>query len=586
MPKTLKLSTFLILIVLAAVLPILFFSAGVVQRLISARQEASARLLTRAADELALAVDQEIISTVRALETLATADALQNGNLRSFHARLGRALQTQPSWSSVLVHNPRGEWILNALAPYGTKLPTPPEPESIKTVIETKRPAVGRVIQVRADFHWPTPYGFAVRVPVLNFRGDVIYVLSAILSAQPMQELATRFSVTPGEWVRAIVDTNMTLAARSRDSEKHIGHPPSATLREMLKSRPESGIGRSTTLEKLKAYTAYRRAPFSGWYSAIAVPANVFEADAHRTSRRIALVAFVIVILSGIGALIFASSVKKSIAAAGRAAATLAEGRIPEMPTSRICEIADLRTSLQSASQLLRSRERAKDEFLANMSHELRTPLGIVLGMTDLLAQGDLNAEESRKGWEIVHRNGRQLAQVIGDILDLSKIEANRLTIEKMKFSLNALVRSVVEDFVGEANKKDLKINFEDRIGDTEIWSDSNRIRQVIFNLVGNAIKFTEKGAIEISLSEGGSGLYKVRVKDSGIGLTTEQQAQLFENFAQADTSHARKYGGTGLGLALSRKLARLFGGEVRLVHSEAGVGSEFELTLKNLGPA
>ncbi|MGZ3726826.1 MAG: response regulator, partial [Pseudobdellovibrio sp.] len=223
-----------------------------------------------------------------------------------------------------------------------------------------------------------------------------------------------------------------------------------------------------------------------------------------------------------------------------------------------------------------------KSAFLANMSHEIRTPLGIMLGFTDLIVDPKTSQEDREHFANVLKKNGEQLSVIINDILDLSKVEAGELRIELQNFSLQSVVEDVFSSFEVKAKEKKIRLtaNFSNETG-RHIMSDKVRVKQIIWNLIGNAIKFTDSGEINLHCSRNGN-FITVEVRDTGIGIPTEFQGSLFKPFSQVDQSNTRKYGGTGLGLALSKKLARNLGGDLVLKESSPGKGSIFKLTLED----
>jgi signal transduction histidine kinase len=243
-----------------------------------------------------------------------------------------------------------------------------------------------------------------------------------------------------------------------------------------------------------------------------------------------------------------------------------------------------LKEQLRAANESAKSAVRAKSEFLANMSHEIRTPMTAMLGMTELLQMTELDTTQ-REFADTVARAGDTLLQLVNDILDCSKMEAGQLQIEEIGFALPELLQEVCDLLEVKARQRGLQlvVDIADSVP-TRLVADPTRIRQVLINLAGNAIKFTHAGGVTVraradAAGAGGRFVLDLAVEDTGIGIAREQQARVFEAFTQADTSTTRRYGGTGLGLTICSRLTQLMGGTISL-ESELGKGSTFRVRL------
>jgi PAS domain S-box-containing protein len=264
----------------------------------------------------------------------------------------------------------------------------------------------------------------------------------------------------------------------------------------------------------------------------------------------------------------------------------LTEKKLMEKQRQRLeNELYEQKLALVAAEKVhLEEANRFKSEFIANMSHEIRTPLAIIRGYAEIMAESDRSPASNERIQSIL-RASRQVETLVNDILDISKIEAGKIEVELLPTPIGAILGDIKQMLGLKALEKNLSLNFFMDPGvPSLIQTDPMRLKQILINVIGNAIKFTQEGEVSIKvhmLPRGSQNLLSFVITDTGIGMTPEQSSRIFSAYSQADRSITRKYGGTGLGLSLSQKLAQLLGGDLILEHTEPGKGSCFRLTIQ-----
>lgn len=239
--------------------------------------------------------------------------------------------------------------------------------------------------------------------------------------------------------------------------------------------------------------------------------------------------------------------------------------------------------ALRMAEYSAQKELKLKSQFIADISHELRTPLGAILGFAEFLQKDNINETDKSHYLDIILKNGKNLNRIINDVLDLSKIEAGRVDIELIEFNLHNMISEVIELFRPQCVAKNISITYDKKDNEvSKIISDCNRLRQILNNIIGNAIKFTDKGEITISVLKvketPEQNCFEILIKDTGIGLTQEDMNKIFHPFIQVGNTQNMKNKGSGLGLVLARRMAEALGGDVELLSTAPGVGSVFSV--------
>jgi signal transduction histidine kinase len=586
----------LALLVACAVIPILVFSTALVMRLAAEERRQVESDMLDISRTLAAALDREILVTVGVLELLAQSPNLATGNLAAFHAEASRAVASRPAWQNVLLFAPDGQQLVNTNVPWGAPLARVNDPASLAEVVRTARPVVGNLVvgQVRGRLAFP------VRVPIVRDK-RVVMVLTAAVRPDSLQDLLVRAFPPRGEWTRGFNDRNGTLAARSRDPERFVGKPGSPGFVQRMKAVPED-FYRDTTIDGADVYIVFSRAPFSRWTAGMAFPASMVDAPLRRSLSLTLGLGLVLTTLTGAAAYLVGRRIAQAIHAATEAAQALTRGGDVAVPTSSVREVAELGDALRSSADLLGRREterddllrqaeaaradaeaanRTKDEFLAMLGHELRNPIGAATSAVAVLERTSRPDGMSARALTIIRRQLGHLARLVDDLLDVGRMTARKITLERAPLDLGEAARRIAATLegAGQANARHLVIECE------PVWIDADaaRIEQVVTNLLSNAVKFTGPGG-KIRVRTAAEGAFAVlTVADTGAGIAAEMLPHVFDLFVQASGSLDRSRGGLGVGLTLVRELVQLHGGTVAATSGGPGHGSTFVVRLPRI---
>jgi signal transduction histidine kinase/ActR/RegA family two-component response regulator len=599
--RRLRLRTILTLLVLATTVPLGLFAARLIRNSWVQQQVLVDRQNIEQARATSAAVDLLVDRAIAALRVLAALEPMDGPDRSHFTESAARIVPLHPGWDSVRLVDPS----LRVLADTRTKPGDAPapllSPDWPMAVLQTGEPAVSRTHREPGNGDWVVSIGIPVKRPDKTIK----YVLGAMIHAQAFTDILNRTRVPAGAVV-TLLDTTPVIMARTRNQDKYIGQPPSPEFVARSRTSPE-GTWRSTLLEGTQAYSAWSRSPITGWTIGVGVPASAIDRPIRAS----------FVTLTGVGLFILgagimlASYLSRGIVrahrAAGAAAQALARGEVAEPFRSRIAEADDLSAALREAARILQARlrerddaqrevdrnramlleqeqagrqaaealSRAKDEFVATVSHELRTPLNAIYGWVALLKTGKLDESRQAHALDVIERNTRAQAQLIEDLLDMSRVIRGALRLDMRSVSLAEVLDAAVDSARPTAAARQISLTVHD--GPELIASaDHSRLQQVFWNLLANALKFTPSGGhVEARIAVDGQEAV-VEISDDGEGIAPEFLPHVFDRFRQETGDITRTHSGLGIGLALVRHLTELHGGTVSARSPGKGKGSTF----------
>ena len=584
---------YLLILVLGAIAPGALLTGVLVWRAFASTRDMSERRLLESARVDASAVDREFASVISTLQVLATSPALDRNDLEAFYQEGRRVQSTQLGWYNILLLSVDGRQLVSTRLAWGEPLLPVAEPESLQRVIQTRQPVVGAIRTLPAGD--PAPR-FAIRVPVSRENG-LKYVLSGVINVDALSRVVPHLTNSE-EWTRTILDSEGTIAVRTRGAENYVGAQASDAFRTRLRETPET-LSSQTTREGIQVYAAASRGAY-GWAAVVVVPHAVLDAplDASMTG---VLIGGVLLMLCGLGAVLVVSRrLSADIAAATAAAEAVAEGRpLPQAAEAHVAETLRLQRSLATASSLLdkRARERdeevtradaaraeaehanqTKDQFLAVLGHELRNPLAPALTALELMKVRDPHAFTRER--QVLERQVAHMARLVNDLLDVSRLARGTVQLERRRFEMSEAIDRAVDMARPLLAQQRHTLNISVPTTGLTVDADLDRIVQVLSNLLTNAAKYTPAGGHVALTARASHDHVVIACEDDGPGVSAELVPRLFEPFAQGPRALDRVEGGLGLGLALARSLTELHGGTITVESRDGQAGSRFVVTL------
>ena len=604
-----SLRTFLLALTAGAVVPVVCFAVYLIVGLGRTQQQAVERGAVETAAALAFGVDRELLTHITTLQVVAASELLDNGDSRGFLRAAQRVLesQTEHGWLSINLASRDGTPLANSLRQGGAPTPVS-DVESVRQTAASGKPMVSDLLPggIRDQ------PAFAVRVPVIR-DGAVQYVLSATISARSVSDALGSQQNVPDR-IAVLYDRGGTIVFRTVNVAQLIGTPVTPRLAQESAVR-ESGVIDDVNREGIAVRTVFQRTHLAGWSVAVGVPHRALYAAQHQSTRDALMAGAVVLALSVTTALVVARGIRRSVLQLVAAADALSEPGDSSPPPieTPITELARLGDALVDAGRLIRERgaslerqvaelqvareaaeagNRAKDEFLALLSHELRTPLNAVYGWARVLQSAKVTPETARRALDAIERNANAQVQLIDDLLDVSRVTAGKMRIDVRTVDLKPVIEHAVDAVRPAAEAKGIALHGVLDRSAGPVTGDAARLQQVVWNLLMNAVKFTDKaGRVTVHLRRSDAHV-EIVVADTGHGIRADVLPFVFDRFRQADSSSTRAHGGLGLGLTLVKHLAELHGGTVSAESAGEGKGATFTVTLplaratKSDGPA
>jgi signal transduction histidine kinase/ActR/RegA family two-component response regulator len=592
MVKRMKLRSYLAVLVLAGVVPLVALTAFVTVSLVRQQRAAVDEGLADTVAALAAVIENEVESSIKSLETLATSRRLDMGDLPAFYAQAHRVRDLH-GWSTIGLIDGRGAQRLDVARPLGASLPDLGDREYFRQVMANGRPYVSDLLASRV----PTTADISVAVPVMR-DGRLKYVLFAEVDPARFS-LEFQAQKLPVPAIASIVSRDGVFIARSRDHAAFVGRRLPADYLAAIGLVAHGRVQR-TSMNGIALESAYRRMALTGWTVDLAMPAAAVIASV----RRIAWLGGIVgagIVVGALGlSLVFARRMASDIRFLASAASTLGRGvPVQRIAPLRVAELEEMRRFVATADEVLRDRERqraellaseqaaraeaesadrAKDQFLAMLSHELRNPLGAIAAAVGVLATTATPGERGERARNVIARQVQHLSRLVDDLLDVTRVTTGKVRLHRQPLDLGELVDNLVATWrsTGRLERHEVSVETEPAWVD----GDETRLDQVAGNLIGNALKYTPPGGQVTIRVQPAAGSAVLQVADTGMGISPRLLPTVFDLFVQGERALDRSQGGLGLGLALVKALVALHDGSVEAASDGPGRGAVFTMRL------
>ncbi len=587
-----RLRWYLAVLVLAGMIPLVVLTTVVTISLVRQQRAAVDRGLKDTVTVLASIIDNELNTSIKSLQTLATSQRLDTDDLHAFYEQATRVRQLH-GWSTIGLLDSSGAHVLNVARPLGASLPDLRDRDYFTQVVATRRPYVSDLIKGRAT----GTIDLGVAVPVMR-EGRLKYVLFAGVDPTRFSQLFEAQKL-PGPAIASIVSRDGVFIARSRDHAGSIGRALPPQYLAHVRGAPHGRIQRAT-VEGIELESAYQRTALTGWIVDFGMPVDAVSAPA----RRIAWLGAAVgggIILGALGlVLTFARRMANDIRFVASAASMIGRGVPPAQPARlKVTELAEMWRFVAHADEALRERERqraellageqvaraeaeaagaAKDQFLAMLGHELRNPLGAIAGAVGVLNVLGGPDERAKRARDVIGRQVQHLSRLVDDLLDVTRVTTGKVRLATRPLDLGELVSDLAATWRA-ASRFD---RHEVVVTTAPAWvnGDETRIEQVVGNLLENALKYTPGGQRVMVRVRPEAGTAVLEVEDTGIGIPSHMLATVFDLFVQGDRALDRTQGGLGLGLTLVKALVVMHGGTVEAWSDGPGRGTVFTVRL------